>query len=95
MELLLGIEPIVAVSVGLAALAIAPAIGALGNTEAGQKVAETGRNLTKQGIKWGMEAVDTVQANLAEAGESWNDLIAEAQSEIRTAKKAQVTANNK
>ena len=92
MEFLLGIEPVFALGVGLAALAIAPVIGALGNPDAGETVAQTGRDMTKHGIKLGIEAVDTVQTHLAEAGESWNDLIAEAQSEIRTAKKAQATS---
>ncbi|MCA2552481.1 MAG: DUF5132 domain-containing protein [Microcystis sp. M04BS1] len=92
MEFLLGIEPIFALGVGLAALAIAPAIGALSNSETGEKVAETGRDMTKQGIKWGAEAADTVQTYLAEASESWNDLVAEAQAEIRTAKKAKATS---
>jgi hypothetical protein len=95
MDLLLGIEPIVALSVGVAAMAIAPVIGALGNTEAGQKVADTGRDMTKNGLKWGLEAFDKIQSNLAEAGESWNDLMAEAQSEVKTAKKAQATSKIK
>jgi hypothetical protein len=94
MEFLLGIEPIFALGAGLAALAIAPAIGALSSSEAGQKVAETGRELTKEGIKRSVEVVDSVQTYLAEATESWNNLVAEAQAEVRNGKKARANSQN-
>lgn len=84
--LLLGIEPVAALGVGAAALALAPLIGALGNPEVGKSLADSGRDLTKNGIKWGLETFEKVQETLAEASESWNDLVAEAEAEIRTAK---------
>lgn len=86
--LLLGAEPIFALGVGLGVLALGSAVTALGNTEAGQSLVESGRDLTKHGIKWGIETFDKVQTNIAEAGESWNDLVAEAQSEIKTTKES-------
>lgn len=84
--LLLGVEPVAAISVGIAALVLAPVIGALGNPEVGKSLANSGRDLTKSGIKWGLEAFEKVQETVAEAGESWNDLVAEAQAEVKNAK---------
>lgn len=92
--LLLGAEPVVALGAGIGALALGSAIIALGNSEAGKPLVESGRNLTKHGIKWGIEAFETVQGNVAEAGETWNDIVAEAQAEVRNAKKTAVTTPN-
>lgn len=84
--LLLGAEPLVAFGAGLGALALGSAIVALGNSEAGQPLVESGRDLTKHGLKWSLETLDKVQETFAEAGESWNDLVAEAKSEIKDAR---------
>jgi len=84
--LLLGVEPAIALGAGLAALALAPVLGALGNTEASKTLSESGRNLTKDGIKWGIETFDKVQGAVAEAGETLNDIVAEARTEARTPK---------
>jgi hypothetical protein len=84
--LLLGVEPVAAIGVGIAALVLAPVIGALGNPEVGKSLANSGRDLTKSGIKWGLETFEKVQETVAEAGESWNDLVAEAQAEVKNAK---------
>lgn len=84
--LLLGMEPVAALGVGIAALALAPLIGALGKSEVGKSLEDSGRELTKSGIKWGLETFEKVQETVAEAGESWNDLVAEARSEARNAK---------
>jgi len=80
--LLLGIEPIVALGVGIGALLIAPVIGSFANPEIGKSVSDSGRSLTKNGIKLGFEALDKVQTTFAEASESFNDLFAEAKSEV-------------
>ncbi len=90
--LLLGVEPAVAFGVGLTALAFGSAMSALGNTEVGKSLTESGRTLTKNGIKWGIETVEKVQGTVAEAGETWNDLVAEAQLEIKTGKNTTQTA---
>lgn len=84
--LLLGVEPVAALGVGVAALALAPLISSLGNSEVGESLANSGRDLTKNGIKWGLETFEKVQETIAEAGESWNDLVAEAQAEVKNTK---------
>ncbi len=93
--LLLGIEPVAAFGLGAAAIAIGSTLSLLGNTEAGQSITESGRDLTKQGIKWGIDTFEKVQGNIAEAGESWNDLVAEAQSEIRASQNSKVAPEPK
>ncbi|MDV3002097.1 MAG: hypothetical protein N5P05_003703 [Chroococcopsis gigantea SAG 12.99] len=87
--LLLGLEPALALGIGLAALAAGPVVGALGNTEMGKNFTESGRTLAKQGLKSGMETLEKVQGTIAEVGETWNDLVAEAQQEIKTERTAQ------
>jgi hypothetical protein len=47
----------------------------------GDTISNTGRELAKNGLKLSMDAVEKVQASIAEAGESWNDLVAEAKAE--------------
>jgi hypothetical protein len=84
--LLLGAEPIVAFGAELGALALGSALVSLGNSEAGKPLVQSGRDLTKHGLKWGMEAFGKVQETVAEAGESWNDIVAEARSEIKETK---------
>ncbi|ACK68689.1 conserved hypothetical protein [Gloeothece citriformis PCC 7424] len=87
--LLLGLEPAVALGVGIAALAVAPVIGALGNTEIGKNLSDSGRTLAKHGIKSGMETFEKIQETVAEVGESWNDIVAEAQQERKSARNSQ------
>lgn len=90
--LLLGLEPAVALGVGLAALAVAPVVGALGNTEIGKSLSESGRSLAKHGIKSGMETFEKIQETVAEVGESWNDMVAEAQQERKVERNSQNSA---
>lgn len=80
--LLLGLEPIVALGIGIAAIALTPLIGSIINPELGQNLSDSGKNLAKQGIRVGMETYDKIQSGVAEAAESWNDLVAEAQAEL-------------
>ena len=93
--LFLGIEPIAAFSLGAAALAIGTAVSLLGNTPAGEQITEGGRNLIKDGIKWGIETADKVQGSIAETSESLNDLVAEAQAEIKANKNSKVAPEPK
>lgn len=67
-------------------LVAAPIIGAVVNPELGKSISDSGRNLIKGGLKLGMEATEKLQSSFAEATESWNDLVAEAQSEINMKK---------
>ena len=86
--LLLGLEPAAALGVGIAALVLAPVIGAVANPEFSKSLGESGRNLTKNGVKFGMEAYDSFQNSFAEVTESWNDLVAEAKAERETSRNA-------
>ena len=91
--LLLGIEPIVALGVGITALALGPVMTSLGQSETGKSLTESGRDLTKNGIKWGLESFDKVQGSIAEVGETWNDLLAEAQAEVKASKNSKTPAS--
>jgi hypothetical protein len=93
--LFLGIEPIVALTLGAAAIAIGTGVSLVGNTEVGKTITHSGRDLTKNGIKWGIDAVDKLQGTVAEAGESWNDLVAEAQSELKASRNSSVAPEPK
>ncbi|MEG3438525.1 DUF5132 domain-containing protein [Pannus brasiliensis CCIBt3594] len=67
--------------VGVAGIIVFGSAIALVNPQAGEAISETGRTLAKNGLKLGMEAVEKVQSSIAEAGESWNDIVAEAKAE--------------
>jgi len=88
--LFLGIEPVVAFSLGAAALAIGTGVSLLGKTEAAKPILDAGRDLTKNGIKWVIDTTDVVKSNVAEASETWNDLVAEAQAEHNASKNSKV-----
>lgn len=75
-------EQLLLLGAGVVALAVAaPIIGSLVNPELGQTIADSSRNLLKEGIKLSLEATEKVQSSVAEASESWNDLVAEAKAE--------------
>jgi len=57
------------------------------NSEADNAV----RDAMKQGLAWSMEALDQAQGAIAEASESFNDLMAEARLEANKAKQAAAT----
>ncbi len=78
--LLLGLEPVTALTIGVGALLLAPAIGAV-NAMTGNSVSESAREVAKTGLVWAFEAYDKSQQALAEANESFQDLIAEAKAE--------------
>ena len=89
--LLLGLEPITALGVGVGALILAPTIGAVGsavgaNAAVGSSLTESSRSIAKTGLVWIFDAFDKTQAFFAEAGESFQDLVAEARTELNTAK---------
>ncbi|KGF71531.1 hypothetical protein DO97_17845 [Neosynechococcus sphagnicola sy1] len=86
--LLLGAEPLTALAIGIGSLALAPVLGAAHAlsssgqpTEILDKLQENARTAAKNGIAWGMDAVEKTQVFLAEAGESLQDLVAEAKIE--------------
>jgi hypothetical protein len=81
--LLLGLEPMTAAIIGVGALAIAPIIGAV-DAVTGRNLSDSARSTAKSGLVWAFQAFDKVQASAAEASESFQDLIAEAKSDLRS-----------
>ncbi len=84
--LFFGLEPLTALAVGVGALVLAPVIGVVGtvagkDTAVGESLSESSKNLTKAGLIWGMDVLDKTQTFVAEAGESFQDLVAEASAE--------------
>ncbi len=84
-------EPLTALAVGVGALFIAPVLGVAGalagkDTVVGESLSESSKNLAKAGILWGMDVFDKTQSVVAEAGESFQDLVAEARAERASAK---------
>ncbi|ACK68686.1 hypothetical protein PCC7424_0218 [Gloeothece citriformis PCC 7424] len=74
-------EVLIIGGIGVAGLLIlAPVVGLL-NPQVGKAMTDSGRNLAKTGIKFGIDASEKIQRSIAEAGQSWEDLVAEAKSE--------------
>ena len=70
----------------VAVLVVAPIVGAAVSPELGKSISDSGRDLIKGGLKFGMEVTERLQSSFAEATESWNDLVAEAKSEVKAKK---------
>ena len=70
----------------VAVLVVAPIVGAVVSPELGQSISDSGRGVIKGSLKFGLEATEKLQSSFAEATESWNDLVAEAKSEVKTQK---------
>jgi len=83
--LLLGLEPMTAAAIGVGALCIAPVVGAI-DSMTGHQLGETSKNVAKTGLIWSFEAFDKVQSTIAEANESFQDLVAEAKAERTSSK---------
>ncbi|MGG6269464.1 hypothetical protein ACQ4M3_28445 [Leptolyngbya sp. AN03gr2] len=83
--LLLGLEPVTALTIGVGALLVAPVVGAI-DSMTGGNVSDGARNAAKTGLVWAFEAFDKVQHTVAETSESVQDLIAEAKSEMGESK---------
>jgi hypothetical protein len=83
--LLLGLEPVTALTIGVGALVLAPVVGAI-DSMTGSTLSEGTRNIAKNGLVVAFEAFDKAQHAVAEASESVQDLIAEAKSEMNTSK---------
>jgi hypothetical protein len=87
--LLLGLEPMTAAAIGIGALILAPIVGAF-DSATGHKLTETSRDAAKTGLVWAFEAYDKAQSTLAEASESFQDLVAEAKAERSTSQNGTV-----
>lgn len=75
--LFLGLEPVTALAVGVGVLALAPLVGMAAKSE----LADSARETAKKGLVMVFEAVDKAQSAVAEVGESFQDLVAEAKAE--------------
>lgn len=78
--LLLGLEPVTAVAIGVGALILVPVAGAI-DAATGSNLSKSTRDAAKTGLVWAFEAFDQTQQALAEASESFQDLVAEAKAE--------------
>jgi hypothetical protein len=84
------LEVLVAFGIGAGLMALAPAVAAVtGGNKLSRSMADTGRDLTKRGLKVGVividkvsEATTSVVHNVSELGESFNDLVAEARADL-------------
>lgn len=78
--LLLGLEPITALTIGVGALVLVPVVSAV-NSMTGNSISDTARSAAKTGLVFALDAVDKTQRAVAETGESFQDLMAEAKAE--------------
>lgn len=90
--LFFGLEPVTALVIGVGALVLAPVVGVVGtvvgkDTAGGEGLSESSRNLAKAGVMWGMDVLDKAQTFAAEAGETFQDIVAEASAERAAAAK--------
>jgi hypothetical protein len=84
------LEVLVAFGIGAGLMALAPAVSAVsGGSKLSRSMSETGRDLTKRGLKVGVIVVDKVSEvtsavvhNVSELGESFGDLVAEAKADL-------------
>jgi hypothetical protein len=84
------LEVLVAFGIGAGLMALAPAVAVVtGGNKLSRSMADTGRDLTKRGLKVGVividkvsEATTSVVHNVSELGESFNDLVAEARADL-------------
>ncbi|BCX12989.1 MAG: hypothetical protein KatS3mg067_1927 [Thermosynechococcus sp.] len=89
--LLLGLEPLAVLALGVGAVAVAPVVGAV-DSMTGHNLAEQARNAAKSGLMWAFETYEKAQTAIAEASESFQDLVAEARSEMMEQKAAKAAA---
>ncbi|MGV2388517.1 MAG UNVERIFIED_CONTAM: DUF5132 domain-containing protein [Microcystis novacekii LVE1205-3] len=79
-------ELLVVGGVGVVAILVLGSLVGLASPQTGKAITDTGRNAAKSGIELGMEASEKLQATFAEAGQSWQDLVAEAKAETAAAR---------
>ncbi len=84
------LEVLAAFGIGAGLMALAPAVAAVtGGNKLSRGMADTGRDLTKRGLKVGVilidkvsEATTSIVHNVSEFGENLNDLLAEARADL-------------
>ena len=85
--LLLGIEPLTALAVGVGTVVLAPVVSSIGfalgqdYNKLTETLKESTRELTKKGLVWSFEAWENTQTVVAQAEESFRDLMADAKTE--------------
>lgn len=101
---MLELETLLAFGIGAGLVALAPVVAAIAGKESkiSKGVTQTGRNLTKQGVKVGLVVADKTGAavrgishGLSEVGESFQDIFAEARADLaknQDAKPAKISA---
>ena len=95
------LEMLVAFGIGAGLMALAPAVSAVtGGSKLSRSMSETGRDLTKRGLKLGVvvadkvaDATKSVAHNVAEIGESFNDLVAEARADLAQERASKASTN--
>jgi len=92
---MLELETLLAFGIGAGLVALAPVVAALAGKESSitKGVTQTGRSLTKQGLKLGLvvadkagAAVGGIRHGLSEVGESFSDIVAEARADLAQTK---------
>lgn len=91
--LLLGLEPLTALAIGVGTVIISPVVDAVSkatgqDSKLSESVSQSAREFAKNTIIFGLEAFETAQTTVAEAEESFRDLVADAKTE-RTLKKSE------
>ena len=91
---MLELETLLAFGIGAGLVALAPAVAAIAGKESklSKGFSQTGRQLTKQGVKVGLVVADKAGAavrgishGLSEVGESFQDIFAEARADLAQA----------
>ena len=79
------IEPGMAFALSVAAIVLAPVVSSVGSAMAdsnlGESLSQSARELTKIGLVWGFEAIDNVQNAYERTAEAFRDLVTEAKIE--------------
>lgn len=92
------LELLIAMGLGAALVAIAPAVKAVsgGENRVSRSIGDTGRSITKQGLKLGIRVADgtggilrSIGHGFSEVGESFTDLFAEAKADLEQSKAKQ------
>lgn len=73
--------------IGVGALVAAPVVGAI-DAATGGNLGEAAKTATKTGLIWTFQAFEQVQSTVAEASESFQDLVAEARSEMNSSQES-------
>ena len=94
--LLLGIEPVTVLTVGIAAVVLAPVARAVGSVVVGSNIGESvsasAREFTKNGLVLGFDALDNLPTAFAETQAAFRDVFAEAMVEHMANKSKPQTA---